>query len=87
MKTVTIHYAKTHLSRLLQEVSGGQEILVAKGNKPIARIVPLQKMRRVPPQDWSRAVIDDTGILSPLPEAEIQAWNGTCAPASDPLSL
>jgi prevent-host-death family protein len=40
MRTITIHQAKTHLSRFLKEVEGGETLIVARGNKPVARIVP-----------------------------------------------
>ena len=43
MKTVHIHAAKTHLSRLLEEASAGEEIIIAKAGKPLARLVPLEK--------------------------------------------
>lgn len=43
MKTVSIHAAKTHLSSLLEEVAAGEEILIAKAGKPVARLVPLEK--------------------------------------------
>ncbi len=48
MKTVNVHEAKTHLSRLLEAAAGGQEIIIAKSGKPIARLVPIQqgRMRR-----------------------------------------
>jgi prevent-host-death family protein len=36
----TIHYAKTHLSKLLEQVEDGKEIVLARGRKPIARLVP-----------------------------------------------
>jgi len=39
---VNIHEAKTHLSRLLQRVEGGEEITIAKAGVPIARIVPIE---------------------------------------------
>lgn len=39
MKSVNIHEAKTHLSRLLQEVSDGEEIIIANAGRPIARLV------------------------------------------------
>lgn len=39
---VNIHHAKTHLSRLLESVAGGAEVLIAKGGKPMARLVPLR---------------------------------------------
>jgi prevent-host-death family protein len=41
MKTVNVHPAKTQLSRLLEEVAAGQEIIIAKAGKPIARLVSL----------------------------------------------
>lgn len=40
--TVNIHEAKTHLSRLLEEVAAGREIIISKAGKPIARLVPLE---------------------------------------------
>jgi len=41
MKTVNIHEAKTHLSRLLAAVAAGEEIVIATAGKPVARIVPV----------------------------------------------
>lgn len=40
MKTLNIHEAKTHLSRLLDEVNAGAVIVIAKAGKPIAKLVP-----------------------------------------------
>jgi len=39
--TVNVHEAKTHLSRLLNRVAAGEEIVIARGGKPIAALVPL----------------------------------------------
>ncbi len=47
MKSVNIHEAKTHLSRLLDEVSCGEEVTIAKAGKPIARLVPLMESRPI----------------------------------------
>ncbi len=41
MKTVTIHQAKTHLSRLLREVEAGETIIIARGKTEVARLAPL----------------------------------------------
>ena len=41
METVNIHEAKTHLSRLVERAGAGEEILIAKAGKPIARLMPL----------------------------------------------
>ena len=40
MKTYNIHEAKTHLSRLLEAVAAGEEVVIAKAGKPIAKLVP-----------------------------------------------
>lgn len=40
MERVNIHQAKTHLSRLVERVAGGEEIIIAKSGKPVARLVP-----------------------------------------------
>jgi len=40
MSTVNIHQAKTHFSRLVDLAAGGEEIIIAKAGKPVARLVP-----------------------------------------------
>lgn len=40
---INIHQAKTHLSRLVEDVAGGAEVLIAKGGRPMARLVPLRR--------------------------------------------
>jgi prevent-host-death family protein len=42
METVNIHEAKTHLSRLVKRAAAGEEIIIARGGKPVARLVPLE---------------------------------------------
>ena len=46
MKQVTIHEAKTHLSRLIQAALNGEEIIIAKGSKPLVRLDVLAEARR-----------------------------------------
>lgn len=50
MTTVNIHEAKTHLSRLIDRVLKGDEIIIAKAGKPVARLVPYRTApaQRVP---------------------------------------
>ena len=45
MATINIHEAKTHLSRIVEEVAGGKEVLIAKSGKPMAQLVPLESRR------------------------------------------
>ena len=44
MKTVDIREAKRHLSRLVQRVQDGEEIVIAKAGRPAARLVPLERV-------------------------------------------
>ena len=50
MTIVNIHEAKTHLSRLLERVEAGEEIIIARAGKPIARLQPFRPspVQRVP---------------------------------------
>ena len=41
MQTVNIHAAKTQLSRLIEAVQAGEEIIIARAGKPVARLVPI----------------------------------------------
>jgi prevent-host-death family protein len=43
---VNVHQAKTHLSRLLEEVAAGGEVVIAKAGRPVARLVPLETVVR-----------------------------------------
>jgi prevent-host-death family protein len=48
--TINIHEAKTHLSRLVDEVCKGKELILAKAGKPLVKLVPLEqsKPKRIP---------------------------------------
>jgi prevent-host-death family protein len=46
MDTINIHDAKTHLSRIVEDVAAGSEVIIAKAGKPMARLVPLGAARR-----------------------------------------
>ena len=67
--TVNIHAAKTQLSRLLEQVEEGEEIVIARAGKPIARIVPLvpsRPKRRLGILEGQYTVADN--IDDPLPD-------------------
>ena len=74
-KQVNVHEAKTHLSKLLAEVEKGHEIILARGGKPIAKIVPfLQKKNRFTFNDlkgkiWMADDFDD------LPDELLKEWD------------
>ncbi|HLZ64947.1 MAG TPA: type II toxin-antitoxin system Phd/YefM family antitoxin [Aliidongia sp.] len=75
MTVVTIHNAKTHLSQLLARVEAGEEIILARGKEPIARIVPFQP-RAVKREFGALRGIVSVGpeFFEPLPAEEIADW-------------
>lgn len=84
MKVVNVHEAKTHLSRLLARVARGGEVVIARGGKPVARLVPVQKVHRM---DQLLGV--DKGRLwiapdfdAPLPEPLLADFEGRTADPS-----
>jgi len=50
MQTVNIHEAKTHLSRFVDQAAAGDEIIIARAGKPVARLVPLAPAEGAPRQ-------------------------------------
>jgi len=55
----TVHEAKTNLSRLIKEAESGKEVVITRGKKPVAKIIPVdaQVKKRIPDmlkgQIWS----------------------------------
>ena len=87
---VNVHEAKTHLSRLLQRVEAGEEITLARGGVPIARIVPIPKRTFAPPGTHAHLFegLPDDAFLGPswLPgdDEEFQRkWAEWLAPPPD----
>lgn len=66
---VNVHEAKTHFSRLLDRVSGGEEVVIARAGEPVARLVPVEKKgkARVPGSARGEIEISDD-FDAPLPE-------------------
>jgi prevent-host-death family protein len=77
MRTVAIHTARTHLSRLLEEVAAGEEVVIAKAGKPVARLLPYAPRREPRQPDLLKGQIwigDD--FDDPLPEEIMAAFRG-----------
>ena len=69
---VNIHDAKTHLSKLLDRMLAGEEIVIAKAGKPLARLVPVEaRLPRAP--GLAKGRVTDA-FFDPLPEDELKAW-------------
>ena len=75
-KSVNVHEAKTHLSRLLDEVANGDEIVMARAGVPCARLVPTEHGPR--PSGMLAGVwpdiSPDSAFFDVLPDDELAAW-------------
>ena len=75
METVNVHEAKTHLSRLLERVEAGEEIIVARNGKAVARLVPVGHAMRRPGAMKGRIRIR-RDFDAPLPPRLAKAFRG-----------
>ena len=75
MDQVNIHQAKTQLSRLLERVAAGEEIVIAKSGKPLAKLVPFREMVRKPGRLKGKIKIG-RDFDAPLPDSLIVAFQG-----------
>ena len=76
MPVVNVHQAKTQLSRLLVQVENGQEVIIARNGKPVARLVSVQKRGKRQPDIFKGKIIIPDSFFDPLPEEELKAWEG-----------
>jgi prevent-host-death family protein len=73
-KIVSIHAAKTNLSRLVARAEAGEQIVIARGRKPVAKLVPLApKPRRRPGSTRGQFSIGPE-FFEPLPPEELDEW-------------
>ncbi len=75
MSVVTIHAAKTNLSKLIERACAGEEVIIARGKKPVARLVPIEPLKRgrVFGAMRGKARVTDA-FFEPLPPEELEAW-------------
>ena len=72
MRTVNVHEAKTHLSRLLDAVQAGEDIILAKAGRPVARLVPVEEPGQRP-LGFVPGEVPET-FDDPLPPDELGRW-------------
>ncbi len=77
MIEVNIHEAKTNLSRLLARVASGEEVIIAKAGKPIARLVPFRRPKGKRPLGMDRGLFRvPKDFDAPLPDELLNAFEG-----------
>ena len=73
---VNVHDAKTNLSRLLARVGAGEEIVIAKAGRPVAKLVAFEAPPPRKPGAWRGKVWMATDFEEPLPEEILAAFRG-----------
>lgn len=82
MSIFMIHHAKTHLPKLLQRVQAGEDVVIARGEDPVARIVPFEPARPRRPGALKGRIALTPAFFEPLPESEMAAWDGDASGSS-----
>ncbi len=74
-KMVTVQEAQTQLERLLEQVGHGEDVVIARDGKPVARLVPAGRSaaKRIPGVAKGQFSVPDS-FFDPLPDDETAAW-------------
>jgi prevent-host-death family protein len=75
METITIHKAKTQLSKLIEKACRGEEIVIARGKTPVVKLVAIdQSNGDRKPGAWAGKVKIGPEFFEPLPDDELARW-------------
>lgn len=77
MTVVSVHEAKTHLSRLIEQVLAGEEVVISRNKEPVVRLVREVPLKKKPLLGALKGKVKfdlDDGFFDPLPEDELNAW-------------
>lgn len=73
---VTVHAAKTQLSKLIEAAHSGEEVVIAKGKRPVARIVPISQGRFTIGLLKGELAGTAPDFLQPMDESDLALWEG-----------
>lgn len=77
VKRITIHEAKTQLSKLIERALAGEDVIISRGTEPVVRLVAIHapKPQRKFGAYKGRGRVTDS-FFEPLPDDELAAWEG-----------
>ncbi|WP_131114748.1 type II toxin-antitoxin system Phd/YefM family antitoxin [Lichenihabitans psoromatis] len=74
---VTVHAAKTNLSKLIEAALKGEEVIIARGDRPVVRLVPVEKRNRFKFDTMAdRLTGQGPDFFEPLDDSDISLWEG-----------
>jgi prevent-host-death family protein len=69
---VTVHQAKTQLSKLIAAAEAGEEVVISRGDTPVVKLTPIRQPRKA---GWLKGKVElDDAFWDPLPDEELRAW-------------
>ena len=75
---VTIHAAKTTLSQLIERAHAGEEVIIARGDQPVAKLIPIAHTLPKREPGTLRGMVEvSEAFFEPLPDAELAAWESS----------
>lgn len=75
MAQFSVHDAKTNLSRLIADALAGGEVVIARGNVPVVRLVPVNPRGQRCFGALKGQIAMDARFDEPLPDEELSGWN------------
>jgi prevent-host-death family protein len=75
-KPVSIYDAKTHFSRLVERVEAGEEVVITRSGRPVARLVPLRPATKRAPGRWRGKIRIAADFDAPLPDSVLAEFEG-----------
>ena len=76
MQQVTIHAAKTNLSKLIEAALAGEDIIIANGSKPVVRLVPVQQGQFKIGLLKGKVTGQGPDFFAPMDEGDLDLWEG-----------
>ena len=74
---LNLYEAKTSLSKLVDRAAAGEEIIIAKSGRPLAKLVPFDRKHKMrTPGGWEGKVLMESGFDAPLPDDILDAFEG-----------
>lgn len=77
MRTVNMHEAKTHFSKLVDSVMKGNEVVIAMAGRPVAKLTPIEKKPKRRPGALKGKIRIAKDFDAPLPEDILSYFEGT----------
>jgi prevent-host-death family protein len=74
MSVYNVHAAKTKLSQLIEQACGGEEVIIARNNEPVVKLVPIQPRPKRNFGSLKGQVVVPDSFFDPLSEDELEGW-------------